>query len=77
MMSHYIQYYVEQIGGGRGVKNVYEGSVYQRSSSIGSFLGSIFRNIVKGAKDVDKEAVRTGTTFWTTSHWYNVLDDEN
>ena len=69
-MSHYIQYYEEQIGGGRGVKNVYEGSAYQRGSGIGTFLGSIFRNIVpyivKGAKAVGKETIRTGL---------NVLDD--
>ena len=69
-MSHYIQYYDDQTGGGRGVKNVYEGAAYQRGSGIGSFLGSIFRSIiphiVKGAKAVGKEAVRTGL---------NVLDD--
>ena len=69
-MSHYVQYYEEQVGGGRGVKNVFAGSTYQRGSGIGSFLRSIFRGIlpyiVKGAKAVGKEAVRTGL---------NVLDD--
>lgn len=67
-MSHYIQYYNEQVGG--GVKSVYTGAPYQRGSGIGSFFGSIFRRIapylVRGAKAVGKEAVRTGL---------NVIDD--
>lgn len=69
-MSHYIQYYEDQVGEGRGVRHVYAGATYQRGSGIGSFLGSIFRKIVpyiaKGAKAVGKEAVRTGL---------NVFDD--
>lgn len=69
-MSHYIQYYEDQVGEGRGVRHVFSGATYQRGSGIGSFLGSIFRKIVpyiaKGAKAVGKEAVRTGL---------NVFDD--
>lgn len=69
-MSHYIQYYEDQVGEGRGVRHVFSGATYQRGSGIGSFLGSIFRKIVpyiaRGAKAVGKEAVRTGL---------NVFDD--
>lgn len=69
-MSHYIQYYSDQAGGGGGVKNVFAGSTFQRGSGIGSFLGGLLRKIVpylaSGAKAVGKEAARAGV---------NVLDD--
>lgn len=64
-MSHYVHYYDVQAGGGiKGVRNVFVGSSFQRGSGIGSFLGSILRQItpylLSGAKAVGKEAVRTG-----------------
>lgn len=69
-MSHYIEYYSDQAGGGGGVKNVFAGSTFQRGSGIGSFLGGLLRKIVpyltSGAKAVGKEAARAGV---------NVLDD--
>lgn len=68
-MSHYIQYYDEQVGGG-GIRNVFTGSSYQRGRGVGSWLGGLFRRILPyvtaGAKAVGKEAIRTGL---------NIFDD--
>ena len=65
-MSHYIQYYENQIGGGRtgGIENVFYGSRRQRGNGIGGFLGGLFRMalpfIKSGAKAIGKEAFRAG-----------------
>lgn len=62
-MSHYIQYYDEQIGGG-GVKSYYVGSRYQRGNGVGAWLGGLLRRVLpyvaSGAKAVGKEALRAG-----------------
>lgn len=70
-MSQYIQYYDEQVGGGRGgVRNVFAGSTYQRGRGVGAWLGGLFRKILpylaSGAKAVGKETLRAGL---------NVFDD--
>lgn len=63
MVAHYIDYYENQIGGGR-MHNVFVGAPYQRGHGIGSFLGGLFRSVLpllsKGAKAIGKEALRAG-----------------
>lgn len=63
-MSHYVQYYDYQVGGGGGVRNVFAGSTYQRGRGVGAWLGGLLRKILpyvaSGAKAVGKEAARAG-----------------
>lgn len=70
-MAHYTAYYTAQIGGGSGIRQVYEGSRYQLGhGGIGSFLSGLFRTVLpyikSGAWAVGKEAISAG---------FNVLDD--
>lgn len=73
-MTHYIEYYNTQAGGGYKEKynrfgKVYVGS-YQHGHGIGAFLGGLFRRVVpflgKAARAIGKEAIHTGV---------NVLSD--
>ena len=67
-MSLYIQYYVDQVGG--GVRNVFSGSAYQRGRAVEAWLGELFRKMLpyisSGVKAVGKEILRAGI---------NVLND--
>lgn len=71
-MSHYIQYYNDQIGAGRtgGIDNVFYGGRHQKGHGIGAFLGGLFRMalpfIKSGARAIGKEAFRAGV---------NITDD--
>ncbi|XP_044578865.1 uncharacterized protein F54H12.2-like [Cotesia glomerata] len=67
-MSHYIEYYNNQAGGGYIEKynrfgKVYVGS-YQHGHGIGAFLGGLFRRVVpflgKAVRAVGKEALHAG-----------------
>lgn len=61
----YQQYYNLQAGS--GISTIYRGSQYQRGHGIGSFFGSLFRNILplirKGVGAVGREALKTGINF--------------
>ena len=62
-MAHYIRYYDEQTGAG-GVRNVFNGSTFQRGHGVGAWLGGLFRRILpyvtSGARAVGKETLRAG-----------------
>lgn len=67
-MSHYTQYYNDQLGG--RIARVYVGTPHQRGHGIGSFLGGLYRTVLplfkSGLKTIGKESLRSGL---------NVLDD--
>jgi len=62
----YDEYYATPKEGGRSgrIPRVFVGSLYQRGHGIESFLGRLFRKILlylgKGARMIDKEALRAG-----------------
>lgn len=67
-MTHYISYYINQIGSGSGgsvaISSVYRGHRYQRGHGIGSFLGGLLRMampyIKSGVKILAREGLKTG-----------------
>lgn len=60
--KHFEDYYTKQIGNGLPY---YRGAVLQKGYGIGGFFAKLFRSampfLIRGAKTVGKEALRTGT----------------